>query len=129
VRSPLPHRRFFFQVVIDKAKGAAGAVLVSTRSRAELLPLAEALLRGEGCASNSCTVVAEGATATLMFDVLVNGRPVEVLWGSPLASLLQGKRPRRFTRLHRGRPAPVEMNFADPQAVRMPLMPGDAITF
>ncbi|HEU0122916.1 MAG TPA: hypothetical protein VFQ91_20470 [Bryobacteraceae bacterium] len=129
-----PNHRFFFQVVLDKSSGSARAALVSGSSVENIAANGARLLRGERCEGElpqggMCTAIPDGAAASLLFQVVANGKPTLTLWGSSAAHLA-GKRPvQRFLRPYRGRLRRVRFDPRDPVALRLPLLPGDVLDF
>jgi hypothetical protein len=124
----LRSHRFFFQVAMDKATGKASAVLLSARSNAEMESLATTLLQNPSsvCRSNSpnCTVFPEGSAVSLGAAITLNGKPATIAWGSTLGSVVGQHRP--FTIQRRNR---MRIDANDPQALRLPILPGDAIAW
>lgn len=76
------HRqRLYFQVVVNKASGKANAVVLSAGGQKEMAALVDHLIGKSVCASG-CTVVPEGSSVSLAMEVIVNGQPRTVLWGT-----------------------------------------------
>lgn len=128
------YHRLFFQTVVDKESGPARAVLVSASSQSESVALSKDLIRGLGCETSLrpglyCSAIPNGTTASVFFDVIVNGKATSVAWGSTVAQLVGAKRPIRVWRKNRSRMAPVIFESADPEALRLPLLPGDVLIF
>jgi hypothetical protein len=123
------HYRFFFEVLF---KGSArGSVLLGAASLEELNQLT-AWLRAAPEAvctaqSKQCTVFPEACSVSLEMDVEVNHAPRTIPWTSTLASIAAHPRSVTLLRLYAGRRAPVELDPSDPQALRLPLLPGDRI--
>ena len=128
------YHRLLFQVVVDTKAGSAHAVLISGASRSMIATHYEGLVRGDGCAhavktGTHCAAIPEGAAASLTFEIVANGRLMAVLWGSTVAGVIGSKRPVRLSRTFRDRMVPVEFDAADPNALRLPLLPGDVLRF
>ena len=123
--------RYFFQIVFRRKSEARGAVLVGADSMDELGRLASRLMTDPDavCAGQSphCAVFPEACTVALEIEIVVNGAARSVAWGSLLDSVAMHPRTLRLLRLHDGRPMPVEVNAGDPNALRLPLLPGDRI--
>jgi hypothetical protein len=62
-------------------------------------------------------------------QIVVNGAPRSVLWGSLLASVAKQPRHVQLLRHYAGRLTPVEIDASDPKALRLPLLPGDQVTW
>jgi hypothetical protein len=123
--------RYFFQIVFRRMSDARGAALVGADSMDELDRLASRLMTDPDAvcsgASPHCAVFPEACTVALEIEIVVNGAARSVAWGSLLDSVAMHPRTLRLLRLHDGRPTPVEVNAGDPNALRLPLLPGDRI--
>jgi hypothetical protein len=121
------HHRYFYQVLLDRKSTSRSAVLISASSQAALDQLKPEIV----CATDSrnCTVFPEACTVSLEIEIVVNGQPRTVLWGSALRSVAPNPKQLEVLRLHAGRAVPVEIDAADPNALRLPLLPGDRITW
>lgn len=123
--------RFYYEVFFKNRTDAQGSVLLGAQSRRELEQLGEQLSRDPGsiCGEQSrhCTVFPEACSVSLEMEIVVNGVPQLVTWGTVLASVAAHPRHVTLLRLYRGRFVPVHMNAADPQALRLPLLPGDRL--
>lgn len=128
------YHRFFFQVVASKDSGPARAVLLSGDSKSIIVTATDRLLRGDGCPDTGqarayCTAIPELISASISFTVAANGKPLVVSWGSTVASIVDPKGPVKLSRVFRGRMVPIKLDRHDPKALRLPLLPGDALTF
>ena len=128
------HHRFFFQVVFDKESGAARAILLSGDSQITTASVADRLLRGDGCPDPGqtkvyCTAFPEPISASLSFEILANDKPLLVSWGSTVVHVVGDKRPVKLSRTFRGKRVAVTFDALDPKALRLPLWPGDVLTF
>jgi hypothetical protein len=126
--------RFFYQVLVNhKSDSRRGAILLGANSVPELNRLAEQLpLDPDGvCGSKSahCTVFPEACTVSLEIEIVVNNQRRTVSWDSRLASIAPSPSHLTLLRLSAGRLAPVELDPADPAALRLPLLPGDHIVW
>jgi hypothetical protein len=124
-----PYYRFFFEVLF---KGSArGSVLLGASSPGELDQLTTQLQAAPDsvCTAESthCTVFPEACSVSLEIEIEVNGAPRTVHWNSTLASIAPHPRQLKLLRLFRSRVAPVQLDPNDPQALRLPLLPGDRI--
>ena len=127
------HQRFFYQVLLDRKSDVRSAVLLGAASTADLDRLTRQLLTDPdsvcGGTSPRCTAFPEACTVSLGLEIIVNGTPRTVSWGSNLASIV--RRPQEFEvwRLDAGRLVRVELDANDPGALRLPLLPDDRITW
>ena len=128
------YHRLFFQAVVNKRSGPAPAVLVSANSQPEIDAYSKGLIGGLGCRTSSrpgafCTAVPGGTTVSILFDVIANGKLTAVSWGSTVAGLVGAARPIRLWRKDRNRMVPVVFESVHPEALRLPLLPGDVLAF
>jgi len=125
--------RFFYAVVFRQRTDARGSVLLGALSRDELDQLGKELLTEPdlvcGGQSIHCTVFPEACTVSLEIEIVVNGAPRSIPWGSRLASITAGARHVELSRLHGGRLTPVIFDSSDQDASRLPLLPGDQLTW
>jgi hypothetical protein len=125
------YHRLFYQVLVSKKSDVRSAVLLSAASIDELDRLTKQLIREPdsvcGGVSTHCTAFPEACTASLEIKIVVNGAPRTVLWGSVLAGVAERHRRVELLRPYLGGLAPVEINLRDPEALRVPLLPGDVI--
>ena len=125
------HHRLFYQVLLNKKADIRSAVLLSASSIDELDRFTEQLMREPdsvcGGVSTHCTAFPEACTASLEIEIVVNGAPRTVLWGSVLADFVERHRHVELFRPYIGQLAPVEIDPRDHEALRLPLLPGDHI--
>ena len=114
--------RFFYAVVFRKNGEARGSVLLG----AQLLADPDSVCGGQFV---HCTVFPELCTVSIEMEIVVNGAPRAVAWGSLLASVAARPRHVQLMRVYSGRLTPVEVDPSDPDALRLPLLPGDHITW
>jgi hypothetical protein len=123
--------RYFFQIVFRQKSNTRGAVLLGADSIDELDVLAARLRTDPDavCAglSRHCAVFPEACTVALEIEIVVNGGARSVIWGSLLDSVAMNPRKLQLLRLHHGKPTPVEVDPGDPNALRLPLLPGDRV--
>jgi hypothetical protein len=123
--------RYFFQIVFRQKAGTRGAVLLGANSIGELDRLASRLLTDPDavCSGQSthCAAFPEACTVALEIEIFVNGLRRTTAWGSLLDSVVMNPRKLEFLRLYAGKPTPVELDAHDPNALRVPLLPGDRI--
>jgi hypothetical protein len=125
--------RYFFQIVFRQKADTRGAVLLGADSVDELNRLASALLKDPdavcGGASKNCAAFPEACTVALQMEVSVNGVRSVVGWGNTLGSVAVHPRTLKLSRIDNGALTPVEVDVSDPNALRLPLLPGDRIVW
>lgn len=124
--------RLYYEIVFGGPGGSKGSVLLGADSKDELTRLSDELVHPEevcNASSMYCTVFPEACSVSLEIKIIVNGKPQTVPWGSTLESLTEEPRHLSIKRLYRGRMAPIKMNAADPNVLRLPLLPGDEISW
>jgi hypothetical protein len=80
-----------------------------------------------GGPSSHCAAFPEACTVALQIEVSVNGARRVVGWGNTLGSLAEHPRTLKLSRMDNGALTPVEVDVGDPNALRLPLLPGDRI--
>jgi len=127
----LAHHRFFYQILVSKKTDVRSAVLLSAASTEELDRLTEQLVSEPdlvcGDASTHCTAFPEACSVSLEIEVAVNGAPRRVPWGSTLSNVAERPGRVEMSRPYEGRLVPVKIDPRDPEALRVPLLPGDRI--
>jgi hypothetical protein len=123
--------RYFFQIVFRQTANTRGAVLLGADSVDELNRLAARLLADPdavcGGPSTHCAAFPEACTVALQIEVSVNGVRSIVGWGSTVGSVAAHPRTLKLSRIDNGALTPVEVDAGDPNALRLPLLPGDRI--
>jgi hypothetical protein len=123
--------RYFFQIVFRQKSDTRGAVLLGADSLDELNRLAAALLADPDAVcsgpSKHCAAFPEACTVALQIEVSVNGVRSVVGWGNTLGSVAAHPRTLKLSRIDNGTWTPVEVDAGDPNALRLPLLPGDRI--
>ena len=126
------YHRFFYEILLNRKAELHGAVLLGAASAAELDRLATQLLADPasvcGTGAPRCSVFPQTCTASLEIEVVVNGAPRTVLWGSFLAGVVAHPSHVEVLRSYRGRLTPVVIDPSDATALRLPLLPGDHIS-
>jgi hypothetical protein len=124
--------RFYYEILFRKSGETRGSVLISASTENEIDRLAEELLRDPeavcGETSRSCTVFPEACSVSIEMEVVVNGKPRDVIWGSVLKNVGECRRGLALLRNYDGRLLPVKLDEKDGEAVRLPLLPGDRVT-
>jgi hypothetical protein len=123
--------RYFFQIVFRQRADTRGAVLLGAATMPEVDLLAGRLMIDPDavCTGTSphCAVFPEACTVALEMTVTVNGSPRSTRWGSLLDSIVKHPMRLHVSRLHEGKPTAVEIDASDPNALQLPLLPGDRI--
>jgi len=127
------HGRFFYAVALNRKGHTRGAVLLGAGAAGELERLTMQLRADPesvcGGRSTHCTVFPEACTASIDIEIVVNGAPRTVPWGNLLDSVASHPRRIEMLRVDAGRLVPVEIDSSDPAALKLPLWPGDRITW
>ena len=127
------HYRFFWAVVFKRKGNIRSSVLLGSGSMDELDRLTTQLASDPdsvcGGQSAHCTVFPTVCTVSLQIEIVVNGAQQTVPWGSLLANVAARPRHVELSRLYNGRLSPVEIDPSDPNALRLPLLPGDQINW
>ena len=123
--------RFFFAIVFKRGGDARNSVLLGADSRSELDNLAIQLLASpcSFCSAQStyCTIFPEACTVTIEMEIVANGASRTVVWGSVLQDIAPRAREVKVFRPYGGRSIPVELDSRDPDALHLPLLPGDRV--
>jgi hypothetical protein len=123
--------RYFFQIVFRQKADTRGAVLLGADSLDELNRLASALVNDPdavcGWASKHCAAFPAACTVALEIEISVNSIRRAMGWGNTLGSVAVHPRTLKLSRIDNGAPTPVEVDVRDPNALRLPLLPGDRI--
>ena len=79
--------------------------------------------------SNRCNAFPAWCTASVAIEITVNGTARKVIWGSTLGSVAAHPRHVELLRVSNGRLAPLQIDAADPEALRLPLLHGDQVSW
>ena len=123
----LPHHRLYYQLLINETDDRRAAVLLSAPSRETLQQLAAdpvASCRQEPAA---CTIFPEHCSVSLQLEIEVDGKKMNVPWGTRLSLIVKGATEPRLYRSTGTRHERVELDPADPKALGIPLLPGDRV--
>jgi hypothetical protein len=127
------YHRLFFQVVMSRTGAIRPAVLIGSRSIAELDSLTKRFLEGQYSVcdpgSDRCNSFPEWCTASLAIGIVVNGTARKVVWGSTLGTVTPHPRHVELLRVSNGKLATVRIDAADPEALRLPLVHGDQVNW
>jgi len=127
-RTHFRYYRFYYEVVFSHANNASkGSVLLGANSMQDLEQQPETVCNST---ANQCVVFPEACSVSVEMKISVNGKPQDVVWGSSLASIVPaGTSHVEMRRLEASRSFPVVIRSNDADALRLPLLPGDAIKF
>ncbi len=119
------HYRLYFEA-FNPANNTRVSVLFAANSQEELNRAGSICIPG----SPRCTAFPEACSVSVEMKIVVNGKPDTLVWGSVLANIV-GEHPHRLElkREYAGRLTPVRINIQDAAALRLPLLPGDRITW
>ncbi|MGC2658103.1 MAG: hypothetical protein WA324_08990 [Bryobacteraceae bacterium] len=121
--------RLYYELVFARNKDSHGSALLGADSVSQLNQLAAQSDSVCDGTSFHCTVFPEACSVSVEIKISVNGKTQNVGWGSMLSSLVPHPRHLAMKRLYKGRLVPIKINPADPDALRLPLLPGDEITW
>jgi hypothetical protein len=125
--------RYYFAIVFNKDAKESRSVLLGANSNVELDRLANALAADPDsvCSESSahCIRFPEGCSVSIEMQIVVNGQSRTVLWGSTLGSIANHSQDISLLRQYEGHMVPVAVNAGDPNALRLPLLPGDRISW
>jgi hypothetical protein len=123
------YQRFYFEVGFNRNGDTRSSVLLGANSMVELDRLASQMASDSDSICNrrsaNCTVFPEACSVSVDIEVVINGVRRSVLWGSVLRSVAEGTRHLELQRLYEGKLTPVTLDPLDPNALRLPLLPGD----
>jgi hypothetical protein len=124
--------RFYYEIFFRENGNTKGSVLLGANRKNDLERLAAQLLKDPDsvCSTQSrnCSVFPEACSVSIEMEIVVNGTLRTVLWGSLLASVADHRQDIELSRMYKGRLVPVELNAQDPNALRLPLLPGDRVS-
>lgn len=127
------YHRLVFQVLVSSNGTIRPAILLGSRSIAGIDKLTKQLLEGQlsGCGpgSGECAALPLWCTASPSIGIVVNGNARKVAWGSTLGSVAIRPSHMELLRADNGRSAAVQVDVADPEALRAPLAQGDQVSW
>jgi hypothetical protein len=124
--------RLYYEIVFARSDHSHGSVLLGADSPEELDHLSSDLNNPESvCHAGAvhCTVFPEACSVSVEMKILLNGKAETVVWGTILGSLVKDPHYLLLKRLDGTRPTPVRIDSNDPEALLLPLLPGDEITW
>ncbi len=123
------YQRFYFAIGFNRDGHTRSSVLLGADSMVELNHLASQMLadpdsvcRGR---SSPCTVFPEVCSVSVEMEVVINGVRRSILWGTLLGSVAAETHHFELLRSYKGRLTPVQLDPLDPNALHLPLLPGD----
>ena len=123
--------RFYYEVLFKRSGSSRGSVLLSDDAKDGIDRLADELMTDPDsvCSGKSmnCTVFPEACSVSIEMEIVVNGAPRNVLWGSLLMSVVERPRHLELWRIYQGRLTSVKLVASDTNALRLPLLPGDRV--
>lgn len=127
------YHRFYYEVFFKRAGEARGSVLLSSNAVDDLDRMA-AQLRSDPDSvckdrSKSCTVFPEACSVSVEMEIVVNGKARTVLWGNVLSDIADKPRNLELLRISNRRLLPVELDASDENALELPLLPGDHVSW
>ncbi len=132
-RSQQHHRcfRFYYEVFFKRSGDSRGSVLLSANAEEDIERLATELMSDPDsvCSerSGNCTVFPEACSVSIEMEIVVNGAPRNVIWGSVLSNVVNHPHHVELFRIYNGRLTPVKLDANDTNALRLPLLPGDHV--
>jgi hypothetical protein len=128
------HYRYFYAVVFNHRGNLRGSVLLGAQSLEEIDRLSALLMTQPDSVcdveSPHCIVFPEMCTASIDIEIFVNGLARTVSSGSLLASVVTGAHQIDVLRRDEaGHVAGLKIEPENPSALRVPLEPGDRITW
>jgi len=122
--------RFYYAVPYVRSNQPTASVLLAGKSAKEIDMLSGQLKAApdQVCSPQSmrCTVFPEGSTVSIMMDIVVNGVPKVVMWGSVVGSVTGGRPAASLERRDLEHSEPVRL---EGQSASMRLLPGDRVSF
>jgi hypothetical protein len=126
------HYRFYYEILFRSGK-TRGSVLLSAKTKNGIDRISTQLLSDPdsvcGAQSKQCTVFPEACSVSVEIGIVVNGTPKSVIWGSLLSNVVEHPHALELSRLYNGRPVVVKFDVHDEGAFRLPLLPGDHVTW
>jgi hypothetical protein len=125
--------RFYYEIFFRRSDNVRGSVLLGANTKSDLDRIGAELLKNPevtcGESSRDCVVFPEACSLSIEMEIVVNGVPKNVIWGSDLKSVVGGAQHVELSRIHDGRLVPVTLDAGDPNALRLPLLPGDHVKY
>ena len=122
--------RFYYEVFFRTSDRSRGSVLLSANAKDEIDRLAVELMRDPDSVcvrSANCTVFPEACSVSVEMEIVVNGLPRNVNWGSVVSDVVEQPHRLQLFRIYKGRLRPVRIDPIDADALQLPLLPGDHV--
>ena len=133
IQASYRYHRLYFEVFFKARSNSRSSALLGANSLQGLDRLSAGLAHPETVGnreSDECTVFPEGCSVSVEMKLFVNGKPRTVLWRSILSDLIQGQPQQvEMERLYAGRLTPVHINPQDSNELKLPLLPGDRVSW
>ena len=78
-----------------------------------------------GDSEANSVIFPRNVTVSLQFEILVNGKPASVSWGSSVKNVVGERSSFSMLRRYGRRNVPVNIDAKDPEALRLSVLPGD----
>jgi hypothetical protein len=124
--------RLYYEIVFARSDNSHGSVLLGANSANELDQLSDQLSNPESIchpAATHCTVFPEACSVSVEMKIRLNGKAQTVVWWTILGSLVRSPHHLVIRRLNNTRLTPIQIDFRDPKALLLPLLPGDDISW
>ncbi len=125
--------RLYFEIVFARKNNAHGSVLLAANSPEELGSLSVQMSHPETiCTDDSihCRVFPEACSVSVEIKIVVNAKPQLIVWGRVLSGVVTDHPAHvELKRLYRGHLTAIKLDPHDTNALRLPLLPGDQITW
>lgn len=123
--------RFYYEVLFKRGGESHGSVLLSANASAEISRLTAELTSDPDSVCNersgNCTVFPDACSVSVEMEIVVNGSPLNVVWGAVLSDIAKHPHHLELVRIYQGRLTPVKLDANDTKALRLPLLPGDHV--
>lgn len=127
------YHRFYYEILFKRSGNSRGSVLLGAESPDDLTGLAKELQTNPDSVCNDssthCTVFPEACSVSIEMNIVVNKKPQTVIWGTPLSRVVEHATSIQLQRLYKGRLVPVHLDADDPEALSLPLLPDDHLTW
>ena len=133
VQARYHYHRFYYEVFFKSDTNSRGSVLLGANSVTALDRLSVGLASPETICnktSTQCTVFPEACSVSIEMKIFVNSKPVSILWGTALRNVINGDPQHVYLRrLYAGRLTPLHLNPRDRDELKLPLLPGDHVSW
>ena len=123
--------RFYYEIFFRNSGSTRGSVLLGANAKKDMTRVALELLSDPdsvcGERSRNCTVFPEACSVSIEMEIVVNGTPRNVIWGSLLSDVADHPRHLELSRIYNGRLVSVKFDTHDANAFKLPLLPGDHV--